>query len=134
MTNHSTTIIACRQCGACCRQPGDVHLRNDETETIAKFLCLAIHDFTAAYTRLGTNRSGLVLTEAVDGACIFLQDNLCRIQSVKPRQCRDYPKTWHIPGEEQFCHARHGPMNLPSAFCAPQPTVHSLSPSPLAGS
>ena len=109
MTNNPASPNACVRCGACCRQPGDVHLRDDEIEAIAQFLHLTIHDFTAGYTRLRANRSGLVLAEAADGACIFLQANLCRIQSVKPRQCRDYPETWHIPGEEQFCHARHGP-------------------------
>ena len=109
MTNQAALPIACAQCGACCRQPGDVRLQDDETEAIARFLRLAIHDFTATYTRLRSNRSGLVLAEAADGACIFLKDNSCRIQSVKPRQCRAYPKTWHIPGEEQFCRARHSP-------------------------
>ena len=107
MSNHPASTIACVRCGACCRQPGDVRLQDDETEAIAHFLRLTIHDFTAIYTRLRANRSGLVLAEATNGACIFLQDNLCRIQSVKPRQCRDYPAAWHIPGEEHFCHARH---------------------------
>ena len=106
MTNQPTAPIACVQCGTCCRQPGDVRLQDDETETIARFLGLTIHAFTAACTHLRTNRSGLVLAEAADGACIFLKDNFCRIQPVKPRQCRNYPETWHIPGEEQFCPAR----------------------------
>ncbi len=109
MTNHPASFIACVRCGACCRQPGDVRLQDDEIKAIAHFLRLTIHAFTSDYTRLRANRSGLVLAEAADGACIFLQDNLCRIQSVKPRQCRDYPKTWHIPGEKQFCHARRNP-------------------------
>ena len=109
MTRNSPTPGACLQCGACCRQPGDVHLRDDETEVIARFLRLAVPDFTAAYTRLRANRSGLVLAEAADGACIFLKNNLCQIQPVKPRQCRAYPGTWHIPGEERFCRARHNP-------------------------
>jgi len=109
MTNHPAAFIACARCGACCRQPGDVRLQDDETEAIARFLRLTIRDFTAAYTRLRANRSGLVLAEASDGACIFLQDNRCRIQSVKPRQCRDYPGIWHIPGEEQFCRTRGAP-------------------------
>jgi len=109
MTHHFASPSACAQCGACCRQPGDVRLRDDETEAIAQFLRLTIPSFTATYTRLRANRSGLVLAEAADGACIFLKDNLCRIQSVKPRQCRDYPATWHIPGEEQFCRNRRSP-------------------------
>ena len=109
MADNPASPNACIRCGACCRQPGDVRLQDDETEAIAHFLHLTIHDFTAAYTRLRANRSGLILSEAADGACIFLQDNQCHIQSVKPRQCRDYPKTWHIPGEDQFCRARHSP-------------------------
>lgn len=99
----------CARCGACCRQPGHVRLRDDEAAAIARFLGLAIHGFTAAYTRLHADRSGLILAEAADGACIFLADGLCRIQPVKPRQCRDYPETWHIPGEAQFCRARRIP-------------------------
>ena len=109
MTKHPASTIACVRCGACCRQPGDIRLQDDETEAIARFLRLTIHDFTAVYTRLRANRSGLVLAEAADGACIFLQDNRCRIQNVKPRQCRDYPETWHITGEAQFCLARRSP-------------------------
>ena len=109
MSNHPASPGACLRCGACCRQPGDVRLQADETEAIAQFLRLAIHDFTSTYTRLRANRAGLVLAEAADGACIFLKDNRCRIQSVKPRQCRDYPGTWHIPGEKQFCRARRAP-------------------------
>ena len=109
MTNHTAATIACVRCGACCRQPGDVRLQDDEIVTIAQYLRLTIQDFTSIYTRLCANRSGLILAESTDGACIFLHDTLCRIQDVKPRQCRDYPATWHIPGEEQFCHARRSP-------------------------
>lgn len=112
MTSLVSTSINCARCGACCRQPGDVYLQTDETETIARFLRLTAHAFTATYTRLCANRSGLILAEAPDGACIFLQDNLCRIQAVKPRQCRTYPDTWHIPGEAQFCRARRVPVDL----------------------
>ena len=111
MTEHLPAPIACIQCGACCRRPGDVRLQDDETEVIAQFLGVTIHAFTAAYTRLCANRSGLVLAEAADGACIFLQDNLCRIQGVKPRHCRDYPTTRHIPGEEHFCPAQRGAIS-----------------------
>ncbi len=110
MTSLASTTIACARCGACCRQPGDVRLQTDETEAIARFLHLKVHAFTAAYTRLRANRSGLILAEAPSGACIFLQDNLCRIQAVKPRQCLAYPAAWHIPGEAQFCRARRAPV------------------------
>lgn len=107
MASNPRSPNGCTRCGACCRQPGDVRLQDDEIDRIAHFLHLAIQDFTSAYTRLRKNRSGLILAEAANGACIFLHNNLCSIQGVKPRQCRDYPANWHIPGEEQFCQAQH---------------------------
>ena len=41
-----------------------------------------------------------------DGACVFLKDNLCHIQPVKPRQCREFPGRWQIPGFESLCRAQ----------------------------
>lgn len=104
-----TQPFACARCGACCRQAGEVRLRPDEIEPIARFLNMTAHEFAAAYTNLRPDRCGLILTETQNGACIFITDNLCRIQPVKPRQCRAYPHAWHIPGEEQFCRARRRP-------------------------
>ncbi len=85
----------CLRCGACCRGPGDVILRDGEAEAIADLLGLTPHDFTARYTRLLADRRGLSLTERADGACIFLETgNACLIQNVKPRQCRGFPNEW----------------------------------------
>ena len=89
------TEFSCRRCGACCRGPGDVILAAGEVEGIAAWLNLALHDFTARYTRLLDDRRGLSLTERPDGACVFLQaDNACHIQAVKPHQCRGFPFVW----------------------------------------
>lgn len=97
---------SCARCGACCRHAGEVRLRADEIEPMAGFLKMPINDFTAAFTRLRPDRSGLILNEKEDGACIFLKDNSCHIQPVKPRQCRDFPERWQIPGFESFCRAQ----------------------------
>ncbi|TSA41930.1 MAG: hypothetical protein D4R57_00005, partial [Verrucomicrobiales bacterium] len=40
-----------------------------------------------------------------DGACMFLKDNLCVIQPVKPQQCRDFPNLWKYPSSEKYCRA-----------------------------
>ncbi len=86
------TGFACVRCGQCCRREGQVRLQHREIEVIAKQLCLAVATFTADFTRLAPNRSGLILTTAPGGACIFLQpDNTCRIHDVKPHICRNYP-------------------------------------------
>lgn len=95
----------CQRCGNCCRQPGEVHLTDAETLAIANHLALSPHEFTANYTRLSRNRQGLTLADQPGGACIFLRDNRCLIQSVKPQQCRDFPNGWTIPGWRDFCQA-----------------------------
>lgn len=71
-----------------------VHLRMDEPA------------FIATYTRLNASRSGLALTDQENGACVFLDGNDCRVNPVKPQQCRDFPNLWNFPGFEQTCRAR----------------------------
>ncbi|HRR32622.1 MAG TPA: YkgJ family cysteine cluster protein [Kiritimatiellia bacterium] len=94
----------CRQCGACCRVPGYVALESRETEAIADFLGLDVYAFTEAYTHLTWNRRDLSLIEREDGGCIFLEpDNSCRIQPVKPKQCRGFPSLWHTPALVKTC-------------------------------
>jgi Fe-S-cluster containining protein len=96
--------FACRQCGNCCRAPGDVILDEPEVAALARALGLTLHDFTGTYTRLTADRQALSLTERADGACIFLQpDNTCRIQDVKPRQCRSFPYLWRTARLANMC-------------------------------
>jgi Fe-S-cluster containining protein len=52
----------------------------------------------------------LTLVEAAAGACIMLtDDNLCRIQAAKPRQCQAFPERWRFPGFEKLCRATRQP-------------------------
>jgi len=106
--NHSSEEknYACARCGACCRRAGEVRLQVDELEPMARFLNLTVHDFTSSFTDLRADRKGLVLKETENGICIFLKDNLCRIHPVKPRQCREFPIRWQIPGFEPHCRAQ----------------------------
>ncbi len=98
--------FTCHRCGACCRVPGYVALADGEAEAIAVFLGIDIYDFTDKYTRFTFNRKSLSLTEGPDGQCIFLlDDNTCRIQSVKPAQCRNFPFLWRSKQIEQCCPA-----------------------------
>jgi len=96
----------CVRCGACCRVPGYVALAAGETEVIAAFLGMDVYAFTEAYTRLTYNRRDLSLTEQENGWCIFLlEDNTCRIQPVKPEQCKGFPFLWRSPALERNCAA-----------------------------
>lgn len=95
----------CQRCTACCRWPGQVRLTETEIPAIATFLGFSENDFIQRHTRLQQDRRGLALQEQPDGACIFLQNNLCVVQPVKPQQCRDFPNLWKYPDAEKYCHA-----------------------------
>lgn len=76
-------------------------------DDIAAFLGMLPADFIAGYTRLTADRSGLSLLENPDGSCPYLEDTLegpsCRLQQVKPQQCRDFPLKWNFPGWQNEC-------------------------------
>lgn len=98
--------FVCRRCGRCCRWPGFVRLEPAEVTAAAAVLGLSEFEFIQRYTRLRPNRSGLALAEQPGGACIFLggaRGDVCRIQAVKPRQCRDFPLGWQAPGWRDSC-------------------------------
>lgn len=101
----------CQRCTACCRWPGDVKVDVREVESIATFLGMGGDEFIQRYTRLRTDRNGLSLIEKPNDECIFLDGNDCRINAVKPQQCRDFPNKWNFPGWRQVCDAI--PITLP---------------------
>jgi Fe-S-cluster containining protein len=99
------TFLECQRCAACCRWPGWVRVSAEEIARIAAFLGLGEREFIARHTRLRPDRQGLALLEKPDGECEFLDGRACRIQPVKPQQCRDFPNVWNFPGFERFCRA-----------------------------
>lgn len=102
--NHELKNFACQCCGYCCSFSGYVILAEGEAEEIAAFLNLDIYQFTEQYTELLIGRQQLTLTEQANGRCIFLEDNnLCRIQAVKPLQCTSFPYKWRNADVEKHC-------------------------------
>lgn len=95
----------CDRCTACCRWPGDVRLEPADPDRIAAHLGIPGELFIQQFTRLDRHRAGLSLVEKPDGSCIFLEGSDCRIQPVKPRQCRAFPNLWNFPGFEKLCRA-----------------------------
>lgn len=94
----------CRRCGACCCWPGDIRITPDEQETIAAFLGLNCADFIEQYTRLTGDRRGLSVIDNEQGHCFFFTPGQgCRINAVKPEQCRKFPYSWRNPGWEEKC-------------------------------
>ncbi|MCG3149186.1 MAG: hypothetical protein PCFJNLEI_02646 [Verrucomicrobiae bacterium] len=95
----------CQRCTACCRWPGEVRLSESEIGRLAEYLGVSPDDFIQQYMRLRSDRRGLALADKPNGECIFLTGMDCRVQSVKPQQCRDFPNLWNFPGWEQHCRA-----------------------------
>ncbi|MFN0128832.1 MAG: YkgJ family cysteine cluster protein [Verrucomicrobiales bacterium] len=98
-------FFQCQRCTACCRWPGEVRIREDEVAAIAGYLGLGVRDFVHGHTRLTGNRQGLSLLEHEDGTCVWLEGVDCRLQPVKPLQCREFPNTWNFPGWRDVCRA-----------------------------
>ena len=104
MNPTSPAEFHCRQCGACCRVPGRVHLLPGEETALAQCLGLDVLDFTARCTALAPDRRSLVLKEKPDGACILLDDaSRCAAHAAKPRQCRDFPFSWQNSDSATTC-------------------------------
>ena len=78
-----------------------MRLREGEAERLAEHLRMAVEEFTAQYADLAPDRRGLALKCAADGRCCFLtEENLCRVNAVKPRQCAEFPYTWQPTAEQ----------------------------------
>jgi Fe-S-cluster containining protein len=102
---------ACVRCTECCRWPGQVELGDAEIARMAAFLGVSELAFIERYTRLRPDRRGLALQDAPGGACVFLAGRDCRVQPVKPQQCRDFPNGWNFPGFEKICRALPKPID-----------------------
>lgn len=98
-------FLECQRCTACCRWPGQVRLTDGEITGIAAHLGMEEAAFINRHTRLDSDRRGLALLDKPSGECSFLDGELCSIQPVKPRQCRDFPNLWTHPGSEKSCRA-----------------------------
>ena len=96
---------ACQRCANCCRWPGFVRLDDQDITNIAAHLALSEHEFIQRFTRLRPQRDGLALIDKPDGECIFLDGRDCRVQPVKPHQCRGFPNAWNFPGWRASCEA-----------------------------
>ena len=80
-------------------------LAPEQMTAIAAYLGLGEEVFIERYMRLNQARTGLALQDQSDVACVFLDGGDCRIQPVKPQQCRDFPNLWKYPGAEKYCRA-----------------------------
>ena len=107
----SNTWYQCDRCTACCKWPGDVRVEDHEISQIADFLGMQEDDFIQKFTRLRMNRNGLSLIERDNDECIMLENNRCKIQDVKPFQCKGFPNRWNFKDWQKVCQAKPIPMD-----------------------
>ena len=102
--------FVCRRCGACCRiKDGIVRVSDAEITRIAAFLGMAEQAFIDNETEVAPDRRGLILKSRADGACAWLtDDNLCRINPVKPDKCRTFPAVWMNADSFDVCPELNG--------------------------
>lgn len=92
----------CRQCGACCRQPGFVYLTHEDVERLAAHLKMDVYGFTEAHCLL-QGRRYLALRKHADERCIFLQPGGCEAYEARPSQCREFPSKWKTERSPGYC-------------------------------
>jgi Fe-S-cluster containining protein len=82
-------VFQCQQCGDCCVGRGGIFVRPDEVDAMAALLALPVAEFSRRFVE--ASPMGPRLTVA-DGVCIFLMaGSRCRVHSVKPFICRQWP-------------------------------------------
>jgi len=83
-----------------------VRVNDAEIARIAAFLGRPEDRFIVEDCEVAPDRRSLMLKSRPDGACVWLsQDNLCRINPVKPEKCRTFPFEWTNPDSTEVCPA-----------------------------
>jgi len=94
--------FTCKQCGNCCKGDGVVRLTEDDIERLSKYLNISPQEFKEKYT-FNSFLGEVWLNDKPNKDCIFLENNLCSVHSVKPRQCENYPDTWRNTESIESC-------------------------------
>jgi uncharacterized protein len=81
--------VDCTQCANCCRET-KVDVAADEVKAIAEHLGCTEEQARHEYTEVDAADHRRILRQP-DGACVFLDGNLCMIYEARPRACRDFP-------------------------------------------
>ncbi|BAI61559.1 conserved hypothetical protein [Methanocella paludicola SANAE] len=107
--NRAESRFECKRCGACCKDR-DVPLTLDDIFRLSEFLNMDPDSFYSQYcveVAKGDNTIALPYLRRDDGACCFLEDNICQAHFAKPTVCLNTPST--IFGSIEHIRARMPP-------------------------
>lgn len=99
----------CNRCGNCCKGDGVVHIDREQAVRIADFLGLPLKSFLKQYTtRIAPGEWWLHDQANPERWCIFLEQDAeglfkCRINPVKPNQCKSFPEKWRNEDSFRTC-------------------------------
>jgi Fe-S-cluster containining protein len=84
--------IDCTTCANCCRVT-EVGITDKDAEKLAKFVGTSQPEFVEQFTAL--DGSGAMILKRVapgnQGACVFLEGNLCSVYAARPQNCVNFP-------------------------------------------
>ena len=79
----------CTGCGVCCKLAGGfVYVSDERIQTLAEYLELSLTEFTDIYLDIHENKYVL---KSAGQACIFLENDVCKVYESRPEQCRTFP-------------------------------------------
>ncbi|MCX7625520.1 MAG: YkgJ family cysteine cluster protein [Candidatus Sumerlaeaceae bacterium] len=110
MSDYQLREFVCLRCGNCCRGEGIVRVGLAEALRIADYLGVSVNEFFERYTKEPETRDDaakglrwLLNKPGSDQECIFLEENCCRIHTVKPEKCRTFPLAWRTRDVLTYC-------------------------------
>lgn len=91
--------MPCLKCGSCCKVFGDTYcvaLTGNDISVLSNYFEMSTSEFLDAYTVKNTfqfrdKAVSLFCLKQINNSCIFLSDNMCLVNSIKPMQCMITP-------------------------------------------
>ena len=91
--------FACTECGQCCRGAGEVRLTPADIHRLAAAEAMDESVWIQRRARLSYRRDGLSLVDGSGAACVYLENDRCRVYADRPDQCRRFPFAQTTPSE-----------------------------------
>jgi Fe-S-cluster containining protein len=104
MSEHEIDIFVCQQCGNCCAIEGYVEVLEEELPQLAAALQLSPEEFKRQYlTQLKDDLWSMIDHPGTTDCIMLTADRRCRINEVKPEQCRLFPAHWRTLDADAYC-------------------------------
>jgi len=104
--------IDCTACANCCREPR-VNVSGQDIDALARYLDLPAEHVVKEYTTVDRQDHETILRQT-EGACVFLDGNLCMVYEARPRACRDFP---YVASDERSLGGRMSSVCQHASIC-----------------